>query len=162
MRFPAPPPLVFSANIRLRTAASFTTIRKLLKQHREHFHSNKSNDIESRAAFPDSITPMERVRAQVKPPLSSLYTEDYSAVNIWLTPQQHSASINNLNKRCHITGFSMRTGIIASKEKAPMTSLRSDTSLRRSHVLILTHLSGCVFQPRSVCLPHGLPLLDSL
>ena len=57
VRLPAPPPLVFSANLRLHTEASFTTTRKLLKQHREHFHPHKSNDIDSHAAFPDSISP---------------------------------------------------------------------------------------------------------
>ena len=127
----------------------------------EHFHSNKNNDIESRAAFPDSITPKERLRAQVRPPLSSLYTEDYSAVNTWLTPQQHSTSINNLHIRCPITQVQYANGYIANKGKASITSLRSDTSLWRSHVLILPHLSGCVFQPLSVCLPHGFPFLDS-
>ena len=57
----------FSANIRLHTEASYTTPRKLLKQHREHFHSSKSTETDNRAAFPDSITPKERVRAQVRP-----------------------------------------------------------------------------------------------
>ena len=81
VRLPSPPPLVFSANIRLNDEAAFTTTRKLLNQHREHFQSSKINDIDSRAAFPDSITPRESVRAQVRPPLSFLYTEHYSAVN---------------------------------------------------------------------------------
>ena len=59
----------------------------------EHFHSSKSNDIDSRAAFPDSITPKERIRAKVRPPLSSLYTVHYSAVNAYDTelekPNKH-------------------------------------------------------------------------
>ena len=69
-----------SAEIRLHGEASCTTTaRKLLKQHRKYFHSSKRNDIDNRAAFPDNITPKERVRAQVRPPLTSLYTEHYSA-----------------------------------------------------------------------------------
>ena len=102
VRLPAPP-LVFSADIRLHTEASFNTTRKLLKQHREDFHSSKSNDINNRSALPDSITPKERVRAQVRPPLTSLCNEHYSAANAWLTPRQHSTSINNLWKRYPIT-----------------------------------------------------------
>ena len=62
----------FSANIRLHTEASFTNTRELLKQHREHFRSSKSTDINNRVAFPDSITPEEHVRAQVRPPFTSL------------------------------------------------------------------------------------------
>ena len=54
----------------------------------------------------------------------------------------------------------MRTGI-ANKGKASITSLRSDTSLRRTHVLTLPHLSGCVFQPLSICLTHARPFLHS-
>ena len=152
----------FSANIRLHTEASFTNTRELLKQHREHFHSRKSTDIDNRVAFPDSITPKERFRARVRPPLTSLYNEHYSAVNAWPTPQQHGTSIDNLWKRYPITQVQYANGyIIASEGKASITSLKSDTSLRRTHVLTLPHLSGCVFQPLSICLPHGLPFLDS-
>ena len=110
MRLPESPSLVLSANIRLHTEASFTTIRKPLKQHREHFHSSKSNDIDSRAAFPDSITLKERVRAQVRPPLTSLYPEHYSAVNAWPTPRQHSPSTNNLHKRYPISQVQYANG----------------------------------------------------
>ena len=152
-----------SAKIRLHSEASCTTTtRKLLKQHRENFHSSKRNDIDNRAAFPNSITPKERVRAQVKPHLTFRYTEQYSALHAWPTPQQPSNSINNLCKRYPISRFSMRTGV-ANKGKASLASLRSDTSQRRTHthVLMLPHLSGCVFQPLSICLPHGLPFLHS-
>ena len=102
VRLRAPPPLVFSANIRLHTEVSFTT-RELLKQRWEHFHSSKSTDIDNRVAFPDRITPKARVRAQIRPPLTSLYNEYYCAVNAWPTPQQHSTSIDNLWKRYPIT-----------------------------------------------------------
>ena len=157
MRLPAPPPLFFSAKIRLHTEASFTTTRKLRKKHREHFHSSKDNNIDSHAAFPYSITPKERVRAHVRPPLSSLYTGHY-------TPGRRRSGIA-LPSTIYINAtllprFSMRTGI-ANKGKASITSLRSDTSLRRTHVLTCSHLSGCVFQPLSICLPHGFPFLDS-
>ena len=49
--------------------------------------------------------------------------------------------------------FCIRTGI-ANKRKGPITSLRSDTSLRRTHVLTSPHLNGCVFQSLSTCLPR--------
>ena len=108
--YPAPPPLVFSANIRLRTETSFTTTRKLMKQHREHFYVSKSNDIDGHSAFPDSTTPKDRVRAQVRPPLTSLYTEHGSAVNDWPMPQQHSPPINSLWKRYPITQVQYANG----------------------------------------------------
>ena len=60
--------LSLSTKLRLHSEASFTTTRILLKQHMEHFHSSKINDIDSRAAFPDSITPKECVRAQARHP----------------------------------------------------------------------------------------------
>ena len=97
-------------NIRLHTEASFTTTRKQLKQHREHFHSSKSNDIDSCAAFPDRITPKERVRAQAGLPLWSLNTEHYSAVNASPMPQQHSTSINNVWKLHLITQIQYANG----------------------------------------------------
>ena len=102
--------LSLSAKKRLHTEASLTTTRKLLKQHREHFPSSKSNDIDRRAAFPDSVTPKERVRAQVRPPLTSLYNVHYSAVNAWPTPQQYSTSVDNLRKRYPITQVQYANG----------------------------------------------------
>ena len=139
VRLPAPPLLVFSANIRLHAEACFTTTRKLLKQHREHFYSSKRNDIDNRAVFPHSITPKERVRAQVRPPLTSLYTEHYSALNAWPTPRQHSTSINNLWKRYPITQVQYANGY--SKRKTSITSLRPDASLR-AHSHIRAHTSA--------------------
>ena len=152
MRLPAPLPLEFSSEKGLQSEAPFTTTRELMKQQRKHLHSSKSNDIDSRAAFPDSVAPKDRGRARVRPPLSSLRTKHYSAVNAWPMPQHHSTTCTNatLSPR-----FSMRTGI-ANKGKASIASLRSDTSLRRTHVLALPHLSGCVFQPPSTCLPLSL------
>ena len=103
--------LPLAAKVRLHSEASYTTTtRKLLKQHCRHFHSSKRNDIDNRAAFPESITPIERVRAQVSPALTSLYTEHYSAVNAWPTPQQHSTSINNLRERYPITQVQYANG----------------------------------------------------
>ena len=117
VRLPAPPPLVLSANIRLHTEAPGTTITgKLLKQHSEHFHSSTRNDIDNRDAFPDSITPKERVRAQVRQPLTSQYTEHYRALNSWPTPQQNSTSINNKWKRYPITQVQYANGYSKQKE----------------------------------------------
>ena len=110
VRLPAPPPLVFSANLRLHAEASFTTTREPMKQHREHFHSSKSTDIDNRVAFPDSITSKGRVRAQVRPPLTSQYNELYSAVNAWPTPQQHRISVDNLWIRYPITQVQYANG----------------------------------------------------
>ena len=122
VRLPAPPPLVFSTNIRLRTEASFTTSRELLKQHREHFHSSKSTDIDNRVAFPDSITPKERVRVQVRQPLTSLYNEHYIAV----TPGRRRSSIalpsTMYGTATLLPRFIMRMDI-ANKGKASITSL---------------------------------------
>ena len=109
VRLRAPPPLVFSANIRLHTEVSFTT-RELLKQRWEHFHSSKSTDIDNRVAFPDRITPKARVRAQIRPPLTSLYTKYYSELGAWPTRRQHSTSINNLWKRYPITQVQYANG----------------------------------------------------
>ena len=81
-----------------------------MKQHREHFHSSKSTDIDNRVAFPDSITSKGRVRAQVRPPLTSQYNELYSAVNAWPTPQQHRISVDNLWIRYPITQVQYANG----------------------------------------------------
>ena len=145
VRLPAPPPLVSSASIRLHTEASFTPTRKLLKQHWEHFQSSKRNDVDNRAVFPDSITPKQRVRAQVRPPLTSLYTEQYSAPG---RPRSRIALPSTTYENATLLPwFSMGTGI-GNKGKASITSLRSDTSLRRTHTHVITfsYLSGCVFQ----------------
>ena len=43
-----------------------------------------------------------------------------------------------------------------NKKERPITSLRSDTWLGRTHVLTSLHLSGCVYRSLSMCLPYGL------
>ena len=122
VRLPAPPPLVFSANIRLHTEASFTTTCELLKQHKEQFHSSKSTDIDDRVAFPDSITPKERVRAQIRPPLKSLYNERYSAVNARRRRSSITLPWTIYVNATLLPRFSVRTGI-ANEGKASITSL---------------------------------------
>ena len=76
-------------------------------------------------------------------------------------PQQRSSSINSQWKPFY-PGSVYERIYIANKRTGPITSLRSDTSMRRTDMLASPHLSGSVFHSLSICLPHGLLFLYSL